>query len=614
MIVKKVFIMFLVCALSLTIFAVSNQKVPSKIPSEIEALASARLIEVKPNNVLTATMNKPNGSEYRVGETIYFNVKNTKAGYLYILDIPQSGKITQLFPNYYQPRSFIMPGTHKIPSISTYKFTVSGTKSGVELVEFILSSKPLNFLQTVKTSKKIPFAAIGSVEKKEFVKFKLNLMKSIVVIPKEERWTTWTYFYLNTGKKTLIQVQSVPNGASLKIDGKFYGFTPQMVEVSAGYHNVSLSMKGYKDWSGTVFVDVGQTKLLNITLVPSEQNLVGTLKINVSPSDASVYVDGKKIGNGSQKLTVTAGYHNVVVEESGYQSYYSDSVFVRPNLTTIVNINLKPLTANIYIHSQPYVRVYIDGVFAGGTGYDGLLYLTGVRVGYHRLRFEKEWYIAQTINYKVLPGDNYFSMNLSAAGLLKASSNVYPLLLKIDGKSFGEIKNSNMGIYVPIGSHSIEFSNPEYLSVKKVMNFEFQKTSYTSVHLSLKPLTLSVKAQPNPFSPNGDWYDDTTTFYINLSRSGNVKAEIFSGEQEIWYRNISASYGITKITWDGNSLSGQAMPNGVYKVKISVESYGQTMVKSLDVTINKSGYTYLKEIIIIGGLALLVSLIYLLLK
>ncbi len=614
MIVKKVLIVFLAFALSLAVFAVSNQKLPSKIPSEVEAMASARLIEVKPNSVLTATMNKPNGSEYRVGETIYFNVKNTKGGYLYILDVPQNGKITQLFPNYYQPKNFIMPGVHKIPSFSTYRFMVSGENSGIELVEFILSSKPLIFLQAAKTSKKVPFAAVGSVEKKEFVKFKLNLMKSFVMVSEKERWTAWTYFYLNAGKKTLLQIQSTPDGANLKVDGKFYGFTPQTVGVSAGYHNVLLSMKGYKDWNGTVFVGVGQTKSLNIMLVPSEQNLVGILKLNVSPSDAIVYLDGKKLGNGSQKLTVTAGYHNVVVKKEGYQSYYSDSIFVRANLTTFVSIDLKPLTANVYIHSQPYVRVYIDGIFAGGTGYDGILYLTGVRVGYHRLKFEKEWYIVQTIDYKVFPGDNYLSTTLSQAGLLKANSNVYPLSLRVDGEYFGDIENPNTGIYVPVGSHSVEFSNPEYSSIKKVMNFEFQKISYTSVYLKLKPLTLFVKAQPNPFSPNGDWYDDTTTFYITLSRSGNVKVEIFSGGQRIWYRNVSTSYGTTKITWDGNSISGQAMPNGVYKAKISVESYGQTMTKSLDVIINKSGYTYLKEIIIIGGLAMLIGLIYLLSK
>ena len=609
---KKVLIMSLIFALSLTVFALSNKTVPSKTPPQVEALASARLIEVKPNKFLTVTMNKSNGSEYEIGETIHFNVKNTKAGYLYILDIPQNGEITQLFPNYYQRRNFMVPGSHKIPSYSTYKFTTSGVKSGVELVEFILSSKPLNFLQDVKISPKVPFAAVGSVEKKEFVKFKLNLMKSIVAVP--QRWTAWTYFYLNTGKKTLLQVQSIPNGAKLKIDGKTYGITPQTVKIPAGYHNISLSMKGYKDWNGMVFVGVGKIKLLNITLMPSEENLVGFLKVKVSPSDSTVYVDGKKIGNGEQKLTVTAGYHSIVVKKKGYEFYYNDSIFVKPNLTVIINVGLKPLTASIYIHSQPYVRVYVDGIFAGGTGYDGILYLTGVRVGYHRLKFEKEWYITQEIDYKVFPGDNYLSMTLSAAGLLKVSSNIYPLFLKVDGKLFGKIESSDMGIYVPIGSHSVEFSNPEYLSVEKVMSFEFQKTFQANMYLKLKPLTLSVKAQPNPFSPNGDWYEDTTTFYMNLSRSGELKVEIFSGGKRIWYRDVNALYGTTKITWDGNSISGQAMPNGVYKVKISVESYEQTMTKSLDVIINKSGYTYLKQMVIIGGVALIIGLIYMLLK
>ena len=607
---KKALVLIAIFTLSVMVLAVSTRISPPEIPSEVKALASAKLIKIVPNKTITVTMNKPNGSEYKVGETIWFTVKNTVPGYLYILDIPESGNITQLFPNYYQRNNFINSGTHRIPSSSRYHFKVSGTKSGIEFVEFILSSKPLNFLQKTVTTKKIPFAVVGGTSKKEFVSFKLKLMKSLTVVP--QKWTAWTYFYLNAGEKTFLKVQSIPKGAYITVDGKDYGVTPKTIEVSSGYHTVSLSMNGYQTWRGTVFVGIGQTKSISVGLVPVQQNLTGTLEINVYPLGARVYVDGKDMGIGDQTLSVSAGYHTVVVEKDGYRSYYNDSVVVNSGLTTTLEVHLIPLTANMYIRSQPYVNVFIDGVFAGGTGYDGYLYLTGLRVGYHKIVFKKEWYISQAINYHVNPGDNYLSVNLSAAGMLKVHSNVYPVSVEVDGHDYGELKDRSQGIYVPIGSHTVMLSNPEYMPYQSMLSFNFQHTTEIDVSLKLKPLTLSIEAEPNPFSPNGDWYQDTTTFHIELSRKATVKVEIYSGNQLIWYRRVNASYGLTNISWDGYSLQGQSMPNGIYKVNVTVESYGQTMTRSLNVVINKSGYTYLKQIILIGGLAILVGLIYML--
>ncbi len=607
---RKILVLIVVFSLSVVVFAASMQVVPPKVPSEVKALASSKLIAIVPNKIITVTMNKPNGSEYKPKEIIWFKVKTAVSGYLYILDIPSSGKITQLFPNYYQKNNFVKAGLHKIPSSSKYRFRVSGTKSGIELVEFILSTRPLHFLNNATTTKKLPFAVVGETGKKEFVKFKLKLMKSIVPISK--KWTAWTYFYLSVGKKTFLKVQTTPEGAKLTVDGKIYGFTPKLIGVTPGYHLLSLSANGYRTWKGTVFVGVGQTRLLDIKLVPIQQVVNGTLEINVSPASAYVYVDGENVGTGNQVLTVSPGYHTVVVKRDGYQTYYNNSVVVNAGLTTTLNVQLIPLTANIYIHSQPYVKIYIDGVFAGGTGYDGYLYLTGVKVGYHSIKFEKSWYISQTISYRVNPGDNYLSVELSAAGMLKVNSNVYPIFIKIDGQNYGEIANSLRGIYVPVGSHVVTFSNPEYVSYQKALSFAFQRTTETSVYLKLKPLRFSVRASPNPFSPNGDWYQDTTTFYMTLSRRAVVTIKIYSASNVIWYRKLNASYGTTNVTWDGRSIQGQYMPNGIYKVEFTVESYGQTLTKTLNVVINKNGYTYLKEIVIIGGLALIVGLIYLL--
>ncbi len=613
MIVKKVFFGFFILLVFLLSVAIASSIPTARIPSSVSAMSKAKLVEIKPNTILSVQMNKPNGSVYRSGETIFFTVKNNLEGYLYILDITPSGTVTQLFPNYYQRNNFIKAGIHRIPSIRSYKFTVSGKTSGLEFIEYILSSRPVDFLQKFSVTKANPFPIVGNGTKKEFTKFKVSLMKSLVGVSK--RWTAWTYFYLNSGKiETKLEVNSTPNGAKVILDGKAIGFAPVTLAIDPGYHSITLSLDGYKEWKGIVYVEFGKEKILNVNLLPLNQSVYGKLQIKVNPDDATVYVDGNEVGSGKQVLKLLIGYHSVEVKRNGYQTYYNGAVEIKANETTILNVKLTPLTANLYIHSQPYVNVYIDGVFAGGTGYDGILYLQGVRVGYHKIKFSKEWYVNQTVGYNVLPGDNYISMMLTAAGMLRVNSNVYPISVEVDNDSFGEITNPNYGIYVPVGTHTITFSNPEYLAKRENLTFEFQKTTLLALNLKLKPLSVSINVSPNPFSPNGDWYEDTTTFHVNLSRKGLVKIQIYSNDKLIWYREINATYGDNEISWNGNSIDGVAMPNGIYKVVFTVKSYGQTMTKSATVVINKNNYTYLKEILIIGGIALVLGVLYLLFK
>lgn len=583
----------------------------TKIPPEVESLASAKLITLESNNVIEVSMNKPAGSEYKSGEHIYFTVNVKKAGYLYIIDMPQYGNVTQIFPNYYQKNNFLKPGAYKIPGNSSYTLTISGTRSGIELIEFVLSPKPLEIFET-PLSEKEPFPQFQTAEKDNFDKFKEALVKSIFISP--ERWTAWTYFYFNAGVKTSLTVQTIPLGAQVIVDNSYVGRSPVTFGISPGYHNVSISMNGYQSWNGEFYVGIGEEKTVNIPLIPIQQQANGTLVITVNPSNANVYIDNKYIGNGNQNMSLSSGYHSVSVTLNGYQGYYNSMVLINPNQTTYLNINLIPLVGNLYVYSQPYVQIYIDGVYAGGTGYLGYAYITGIPAGYHELKFSKEWYITQRMNYNLIAGDNFLSVNLSQAGMLVVNSNVYPLDVRVDGTPYGKIESQSKGIFVPVGSHEIEISNPQYLPYKSTMTFSFQQVTTLSTNLTLKPLEISLKAQPNPFSPNGDWFEDTTNFYVKLSRNGYVQISVYSGNTLVWYRNYNAPYGTSSVTWDGRSLSGEVMPDGVYTVVATVESYGQTMIAQTNVVIEKAHYTFLKEIIIVGGILALVGLLLVILK
>jgi hypothetical protein len=70
---------------------------------------------------------------------------------------------------------------------------------------------------------------------------------------------------------TLLQVNSVPDGALIYLDGRDTGKLTNHTfsNMTPGSHNVKLTRSGYEDFSTTVIVLKGQTAVVNSTLTPS---------------------------------------------------------------------------------------------------------------------------------------------------------------------------------------------------------------------------------------------------------------------------------------------------------------------------------------------------------
>jgi hypothetical protein len=69
-----------------------------------------------------------------------------------------------------------------------------------------------------------------------------------------------------TGNITAV---SSPLGANILIDGVFYGYTPGIIAgISTGNHIVRLSMSGYYDYEGNIYILPGQVTSVYGTLQP----------------------------------------------------------------------------------------------------------------------------------------------------------------------------------------------------------------------------------------------------------------------------------------------------------------------------------------------------------
>ncbi|WP_320170686.1 PEGA domain-containing protein [Maridesulfovibrio sp.] len=114
-----------------------------------------------------------------------------------------------------------------------------------------------------------------------------------------------------------IEIASEPAGASVFLDGKKIGVTPYTAsDVKRGKHSIKLSLSRHGGYSETVDVPSGGS----IKVFGKLSVNVGGLVVTSTPSGASVYLNGKKVGktpyksgdiaNGSYKVKLMLNKYN----------------------------------------------------------------------------------------------------------------------------------------------------------------------------------------------------------------------------------------------------------------------------------------------------------------
>lgn len=137
-----------------------------------------------------------------------------------------------------------------------------------------------------------------------------------------------------------LRVRSVPEGASVFVDGEFAGTTPFEAELEEGEHEVQIMRSGYLPFVRRVRVEDRRLTEIQALLRPEE---AGTLVVLSEPAEARVKVDDREVG--ATPLTVprlSVGVHKVVVTKPGYQAWAGE-VEIKANQTSQLFIRLKPL-------------------------------------------------------------------------------------------------------------------------------------------------------------------------------------------------------------------------------------------------------------------------------
>jgi len=139
----------------------------------------------------------------------------------------------------------------------------------------------------------------------------------------------------------VLSVRTDPAGATVTLGTTYAGRTPFEARVAPGkIHVLRFSKPGYEDASREVKVASGDRNEIFLTLVPQK----GRIYLDVSPSDATLFVNGKALGIPAEHLDLLAVEHEIEIRKQGYEPF-SARMTPRPGFPQQLKVVLKKSAA-----------------------------------------------------------------------------------------------------------------------------------------------------------------------------------------------------------------------------------------------------------------------------
>ena len=110
-----------------------------------------------------------------------------------------------------------------------------------------------------------------------------------------------------------IDVDSSPMGATIYIDGKHYGETPNYIsDILIGEHELKLTKQGCAEIKKTIIIKEGEALTINEKLQTGKE-----ISISTDKSGDKIYVDGNYVGVSPLTTNLSYGSHEIKAERDG---------------------------------------------------------------------------------------------------------------------------------------------------------------------------------------------------------------------------------------------------------------------------------------------------------
>jgi hypothetical protein len=165
--------------------------------------------------------------------------------------------------------------------------------------------------------------------------------------------------------RAVLSFEVEPAGATVTLNGRSLGTAPiaRNVEVMPGDYSIHVELANHASRDERVSVRSHEQRLVNVRLRPVDEN--ARLAVSVSPSDATIAINGESAGRGSVTRQVRPGSFTVTVTRDGYTEE-TQTVTVAPLRSESVSITMRPRTRPFY--TRPWFWGVVGGVVAVGAG------------------------------------------------------------------------------------------------------------------------------------------------------------------------------------------------------------------------------------------------------
>ncbi|HAK52684.1 MAG TPA: hypothetical protein DCM54_12400 [Gammaproteobacteria bacterium] len=134
-----------------------------------------------------------------------------------------------------------------------------------------------------------------------------------------------------------LSISTNPIGANITIAERYRGQSPLSISLAPGNaYEILLSKAGFEPIRRSVNIEPDQDIALNLKMTP----VMGVVRLQVQPEGAELFLNGKSIGDTSQRLNLTATRHKIEVIKPGFATYTA-TITPQPGLAQQMLINLQ---------------------------------------------------------------------------------------------------------------------------------------------------------------------------------------------------------------------------------------------------------------------------------
>lgn len=324
-------------------------------------------------------------------------------------------------------------------------------------------------------------------------------------IPVPSLWSSLIGFIHLFDNEGTLEVESSPKGATVYINNKHIGQTPLKKELTDGTYDVKVILSGYQTYARRIAIEKNDSAVIRANLSKE----FGKLHITSTPSNAVVYIDGKRQGQLSPlEVQVARGRYHIKVEKDRFYSY-EEEVFVDQGKTMTVEVDLVRQIGRVVIETTPPgAKAYIGNDLIGTTPFTH-----DKPVGKYVFTLKKPGFRDKVIEANIAPDETLgINVDLSErAGALKIMTNPPGAEIHINDVYQGE---SPLRIEKKPGVYHVTIMKKQYRELSEEIVVEDNITK--NIHRDLDPAIGEFRIDSDP--PHAKvWLDSENIGYTPIT-------------------------------------------------------------------------------------------------